>query len=177
MSRFLQIRRASWPLLALLALGLCGCAGYKLGPSNGMSAREKSVQINPFPNQTMEPRLTDAVALQLRKQLQRDGTYDLATHGDGDIIMSGVITRYNRGEVTLSSNDILLVRDFQVSLTAVVTARDRSSGKLLLDHQAVTGYTLVRVGADLTSSERQALPLLADDLAQKIISLLADGKW
>ena len=53
---------------------------------------------------------------------------------------------------------------------------DRTSGKVLFD-QPVTGYTLVRVGSDLTSAERQALPLLAGDLAKRVTSLLVDGTW
>src|SRR5438552_7767400 len=68
-------------LLTLLTscLLLTGCAGYKLGPTNGVIARDKSVQFNPFGDQTLQPRLSDAVAQQLRKELQRDGTYSLAT--------------------------------------------------------------------------------------------------
>lgn len=153
-----------------------GCAGYRLGPSNGLYAGEKSVQINPFINETMEPRLTDVVTTQMRKQLQRDGTYRLATHDDGDVIVSGTITRYQRIEVTLNPGDILTVQDYRLSLTAQVQARERSTGKLLLD-QPVSGYTLMRVGPDLTSAERQAMPLLAGDLARNVTALLADGKW
>jgi hypothetical protein len=41
----------------------------------------------------------------------------------------------------------------------------------------MTGYTLVRVGPDLTAAERQAFPLLADDLAKRLTALLADGNW
>src|SRR2546428_1930191 len=89
-------------LLALLSLVLLasGCAGYKLGPTNGLAAGEKSIQIVPFSNQTLEPRLGDAVTAQMRKQLQRDGTYRLATHEDGDILVSGVITHYGPQEVS-----------------------------------------------------------------------------
>src|SRR5689334_21050530 len=56
---------------------LTGCAGYHVGPVNGLGAREKSVQINPFVNKTLEPRLTDAVTHELRREVQRDGTYEL----------------------------------------------------------------------------------------------------
>ena len=41
----------------------------------------------------------------------------------------------------------------------------------------VTGRTTIRVGADLGSVERQATPLLAEDLARNITALLADGSW
>jgi len=68
------------------------------------------------------------------------------------------------------------VSDYRLGLTARVTARDRSTGKLILD-RPVTGYTLIRVGNDLASSERQALPLLAADLAKNVTSLLVEGGW
>jgi hypothetical protein len=171
----LRLRAADLLLVAAL-FGVVGCAGYRLGPSNGLSAREQSIQVNPFANQTLQPRLTDVVTWQMRKEFQSDGTYQLATHGDGDIIVTGTLIKYQRMEVTFSSNDILTVQDYRLSLTARVTARERSSGRILLD-QPVTGYTLMRVGNDLTSAERQAMPLLAQDLAQNVTALLADGKW
>jgi hypothetical protein len=157
-------------------LVLSGCAGYKLGPSSNLAAGEKSVQITPFSNQTLEPRLGDAVTGALRKELQRDGTYRLATREAGDIVVNGVITRYLRQEQTLVPEDIVTVRDYRIALTAQVTARDRATGKVLLD-QPVTGHTLLRVGSDLTSAERQALPLLATDFARQVTALLADGSW
>jgi hypothetical protein len=165
-----------WLLVGLVALGGSGCAGYKLGPVNGLAARAKSVQINPFANQTLEPRLGDAVTSQLRIELQRDGTYQLASHNDGDIVVNGVVTRYIRIEVSFSASDVLTVRDYRLELSARVTARDRSTGKVILD-QLVSGHTLIRVTTDLVSTERQALPLLADDLANNITALLTEGTW
>jgi hypothetical protein len=168
--------RCRWLLVCLVALGASGCAGYKLGPVNGLAARAKSLQVNPFDNQTIEARLGDAVTQQLRKQLQRDGTYQLASHNDGDIVVSGSITRYNRQEVSFQATDVLTVRDYRLEVTAKVTARERGTGKVILD-QPVTGTTLIRVTTDLTSAERQALPLLAADLANKVTELLAEGGW
>ncbi len=167
------IRHSSFVILLAL---LTGCAGYQLGPTNGQAAREKSIQIVPFSNQTLEPRLTDAVTAQLRKVLQHDGTYQIASHDDGDVVVSGIITRFQRHEMSFSRSDIVTVRDYRLSLTAKVTARDRTSGKLILD-QPVTGYTIIRVGSDLTSTERQSLPLLAADLAKNVAALLVDGSW
>jgi hypothetical protein len=137
---------------------------------------DKSVQIIPFGNQTLEPRLTDAVTSQLRKKLQQDGTFRLASQDEGDIVVSGTITRYQRGELSFNPGDTLTVRDFRLIMTAHVIARERSSGKLLLD-KPVNGYTIIRFTSDLPSAERQALPLLAGDLAKNVTSLLADGSW
>jgi hypothetical protein len=172
--------RLVFGLLVALGLGavlaLSGCAGYQLGSANGLAAHGRSIQINPFANQTVEPHLTDAVTGELRKAVQQDGTYQLASHDDGDIVLSGEITRYQRLELTFKPSDVLTVSDYRLGLTAHVTARDRSTGKLILD-RPVTGYTLIRVGNDLASSERQALPLLAADLAKNVTSLLVEGSW
>ena len=169
--------RATFIFLATVGLlALCGCAGYRLGPTNGVAAGEKSVQINPFVNETLEPRLGDAATTALRHRLQHDGTYRLATHGSADIVVNGVLTRYNRHELSLLPNDVLTVRDYRITVTAQVTARDTATGKVLFD-RTVTGYTLIRVGPDLISTERQALPLLAEDLAKNVTALLVDGSW
>jgi hypothetical protein len=171
-----KVRPTLFILLSLAIALLTGCAGYKLGPVNGMTAGEKSVQVNPFLNHTIEPLLSDNVTEQLRKQLQRDGTYKLASHNDGDIVVEGVITTYQRQELSFAPNDILTVRDYRLVLVARVKARERTSGKVILD-QPVTGVTLIRVGSDLSSAERQGIPLLAADLAHNITSLLAEGLW
>lgn len=163
-------------MVGLAVAVLSGCAGYRLGPSNGQTAGSRSIQVRPFANQTLEPRLGDALTAALRKNLQRDGTYRLATHDDGDVIVTGNITHYDRTDLTYNPNDILTVLDYRVTATAHVTARERSTGRTILDRD-VTGYTLVRPGPDLTSAERQAMPLLADDVAEKVAGLLVDGVW
>ena len=170
------MRLAHWLSFALTAGLLAGCAGYRLGPTNGLSPSARSVQINPIANQTVEPRLAEAVTAALRKQFQRDATYRLATRNDGDVIVTGVITRYDRKELSFLPDDVLTVADYRVSLTAQITARERLSGRVLLD-QPVTGQTMLRVGSDLAGAERQALPLLAEDLAKNALSLIAEGRW
>lgn len=160
---------------ALVAL-FSGCAGYRLGPTNGLSAGAKSVEYVPFVNRTIEPRLSDPVTAALRKELQRDGTYRLATREHGDIVVTGAITDFERREQTLVSSDTIEVRDYQLTIKAHVTARERATNKVLLN-QEVVGFALMRSGPDLPSAERQTVPLLASDLAKRVTALLADGKW
>lgn len=159
-----------------LCVMLCGCAGYRLGPTGGQEAGAKSVQITPFVNNSPEPGLADETTSALRKAIQRDGTFKLATHGDSDLIVTSVITDYRRRELTLLRGDLRTVRDYQITLVAHVTVRERASNKVLLDRD-VDGNTLLRVGVDFSSSERQAAPQLAEDLARAIKDLLVDGSW
>jgi Lipopolysaccharide-assembly len=154
---------------------LTGCAAYHLGPVNGATAGAQSIEVQPFNNDTLEPRLTDAVTQALREKLQADGTYRLDTHGDGDIVVTGSIIRYRRQGLSYLNSDASTTQNYRVNMTAHVVARDRS-GKILLNKD-VTAYTLVNVGSDLASSERQATPLLAQDLAGKVAGLLTEGAW
>lgn len=165
-----------FPVCAAALALLSGCAGYRLGPNADSPVTGRTVQVVPFTNRTLEPRLADAVTAALRKELQRDGSARLATLEPGDIVLTGELIQYRRRELSFVPNDIATARDYRVQLTAHVTARERATGRVLLD-QDVTGYTLIRVGADLSGTERQALPLLAADLARQIKDLLVEGGW
>jgi hypothetical protein len=161
--------------ICLAAMFSAGCAGYHLGPVNPNAvAGEKSIEIAPFNNQTLQPRLGDAVTQALRERMQTDGTYRLATRGPGDVVLTGVITAYNREGVGFLRSDVATAVNYRVQVTAHVTVRE--GGKVLLDKN-VNGYTLVQVGTDLTDAERQSLPLLAEDLARNITQLLTEGAW
>ncbi len=164
-------------LPGLAAILLSGCASYHLGAVNGGPAGDKSVQVLPFNNQTLQPRLGDALTQSLRERLQVDATYRLATaSGAGDIVLSGVIREYNRESLGRLDTDLATPQNYRIGMMAHVTARERSTGKLLLDRD-VRCHTLVNISSDLSSAERQALPLLAEELSRKVIELLAEGGW
>ena len=156
---------------------MTGCAGYHLGAVNRPTAGEKTVEILPFNNQTLQPRLGDAVTQALREQFQTDGTYRLATGEAGDVVVTGVITAYNREPLSYLNTDVATVENYRVGIVAHITVRDRITGKLLLDKNNVRGYTLVHVGNDLASAERQALPLLAEDMARNTVEMVTEGTW
>ncbi|MEN9675294.1 MAG: hypothetical protein RIS76_1190, partial [Verrucomicrobiota bacterium] len=61
-------------LALLIGLILSGCA-YQLGPTNQQVAGAQSISIEPFPNETLQPGLTDIVNSTVRRQVQRDGTF------------------------------------------------------------------------------------------------------
>jgi hypothetical protein len=170
------VRRFSSVFACLLALLMAGCAGYRLGPTNGQVAGARSVQINPFTNKTLEPSLGDYVTGALRKNLQQDGTYHIDTHDEGDIILSGVVISYQRSGLSYVPTDVITVLDYEITMTVEVTARERSTGRVIFE-RPVTGRTALRAGNDLPSAERQAIPLLADDMAKKTTALLVDGTW
>jgi len=158
------------------ALMVVGCASYRLGPVNPSIPAGQSVEVGLLQNATPQPGLTESVNASIRRELQRDGTFELATGGDGDVLLTGSIDNYRRSPVSFQPRDILSVRDFEVELITRIRATDRATGRVLLDRE-LSGRTTVRLGGDLASAERQALPLLANDLAKKTVALLAEGAW
>jgi predicted alpha-1,6-mannanase (GH76 family) len=158
------------------AVLLAGCAGYNLGPVNGAVAGEKSIEVQPFNSIALQPRLGEAVTQALRERLQTDGTYRLAARGGGDIVVTGVITRYYRDSLSFLPGDVQTAENYHVTITAHVTALEPATGKVLLDKN-VNGSTLVQVGTDLASAERQSTPLLAEDLSRNITELITEGAW
>jgi hypothetical protein len=166
-----------WILCAgVLGMAGGGCAGYKLGPTGELPAGNRSVQINPVVNATMEPRLGAAVNQALRQEIQRDGTFRLNTRGDGDLLVNVEIYRYHRRGIAFDPRDTLTATDYELTMEARVVATERRSGREVLKKEA-RGRTTIRIGTDLVSAERQALPVLAEDLARHISVLLVDGDW
>jgi hypothetical protein len=171
------MRALKFLLPALVAVTLAGCAGYHLGPVNGATAGARSIEVRPFNNQTLQPRLGDAITQSLRERLQTDGTYHLATaSGSGDVVVTGVVRNYSRRGLGFLNADVTTPENFRVDLAVHVTARDRISGKTIFDKD-VKGHTFVHIGDDLASAEREALPILAEDVAENIAEMLTEGPW
>ncbi len=161
--------------LALLLWG-SGCVGYVAGPTNGLPAGSRSVRVEFFGNETLEPRLVVAVNRALKRNLQQDGTYTLETQGEADIVVSGQLTEFLRNGISYTPGDSLVVQDYTMQLTARIKVSDRTSGQVVYEGD-VTGKSTVRVGNDLTSSQRQSIPLIADHLARQATSFIVDGQW
>ena len=164
-------------LLSLLLVSvLTGCVGYQAGPTNGVIAGIRTVRVNFFRNETLEPRLVVAVNRALKRNLQQDGTFELETHGNADLLVTGELTDFLRGGVSYTPGDILTVQDYNLQLTARIKVTDRVTGEVILD-RIITGSSIVRVGSDLSAGQRQAVPLIADQLARQATDLIVDGDW
>src|SRR3982750_128072 len=111
-------------LLLACALGGGGCAGYHLGSTDGVPEGYRTVVVTPFTNRTLEPRMSDDATFALRKEIQRDGTFRLATASTANVEITGELIRYERFEISFLANDTSTARDYRINLTAHVVARD-----------------------------------------------------
>jgi hypothetical protein len=163
-------------VVALLAALGVACSGYRLGPTSGFEAGSRTVRVQYFENQTLQPRLSEALAHALRKRLQQDGTYRLVSAGPADVVVSGEILRYDRRPVSFQRQDVRTTRDEEIELAVRLVAKDYLAGTNLVDREVI-GRMTVRLDGNQTSAERQALTQLAEDFADRAAPLIVDSTW
>ena len=163
-------------LIGLAALLTGGCAGYRLGPSNDLAAGAQSVFVEPFRNETLQPRLEDDTTREVRKGLTSEGTFRNGRRGSADLVVRGTILSFSRSGLSYDPTDPQTPTDYSLSMEARVTVHRRDTGELVWQRN-VSGSTQVRSQGDLQSAERQAIPLLAANLARRVVDLIADGDW
>ena len=117
-----------------------------------------------------------AVNRALKRNLQQDGTFELETSGNADLFVTGELTDFLRGGVSYTPGDILTVQDYNLQLTAKIKVTDRVTGEVVMERE-ITGSSIVRVGNNLTAGQRQAVPLIADQIARQATDLIVDGDW
>ena len=170
-----RVNATKWLGLTLIS-ALSGCVGYTAGPTNGAIAGARTVGVGFFKNETLEPRLVVAVNRALKRNLQQDGTFELETSGNADLLVTGELTNFLREGVSYTPGDILTVQDYHLQLTTKFKVIDRLTGEVIMQRE-ITGSSIVRAGDDLTARQRQAVPLIADQIARQATSLIVDGDW
>ncbi len=173
-----------------------GCAGYKLGsvkPSIYKSIDK--IYVPTFENATLEPRIAVLTTNAVIKSLQADGTYQITDQSNSDAVLRGKITRIERRQLratrrdTLRTREMLLFMIVEWSLHDPVTgdkldyrenrsideANRDSSTSLRIRPGRVIGQTQIFLDENFQLTERNALPLAAQDAAKVLTGQLTEG--
>ncbi len=161
---------------ALLLFSLSGCAGYHIGPIQPYYLRTvHSIAVPTFKNSTLIPRISVLITDSVVKQFQQDGTYRIAGRDDADAILTGEIDQVVRAPARSVRGNVLATVEFNLVMKVRYSLVDRATGKALGPAAFVYGTTSFFVGDDITTDERQALPLAAEELAVHLVSQLSEG--
>jgi hypothetical protein len=164
--------KASLATVFCLALG--GCLGYHVGPVKPHYLRDvHTIAVPTFKNRTLVPRIEVLVANTVIKQLQQDGTFQIVSGDKADATLSGEIFSIVRTPARSVTGNVLATTEFNLALTVKYSLTGRY-GEQLASSQAV-GTTSFFVSSDVTTDERQALPLATEDLAIRLVSQLSEG--
>ena len=187
-------------MVGAAALHLSGCAGYQIGsvkPSAYSSIN--SIHIPPFINRTLEPRLSSLVTNAVLKEIQADGTYKVATRKNADAVLVAKIMRIDKRQLRAVRTDTLQSRELRLFIVVDFYLEDPDTGNRIdstaralkeasaetegiLDEDLigvregrVIGETIQFVDESYQVGERAAISVAAEDLADKLVSQLANG--
>jgi hypothetical protein len=162
-------------LLVGACLILTGCLGYQVGPVKPAFLRDVHVIAVPtFENKTLLPRVEVLLTDSVIKQLQQDGTYKIAEKDNADAVLKAEITGISRAPARSVRGNVLATTEFILTMHVKYKLETRS-GTLLVPPAEVVGTTSFFVGTDVTTDERQALPLAAEELAIHLVTQLSEG--
>lgn len=182
-------------LFAALA-GMTGCAGYQVGSVKPAPyASIEKLHIPTFENDTLEPRSATIVTNAVIKQIQMDGTYQVTSKEKSDAVLEGKILRIERRQLRAAQTDTLKTTEMQLFIVIEWALVDPTTGQKLeyaeakdpsgtrtesvatLRHRPgrVVGRTIQFLDPNFQLSERNALPLAAEDAAEQLVSQLSDG--
>jgi hypothetical protein len=175
-------------LKALLAtvgcLALSGCLGYHIGPVKPYYLRDvHTIAVPTFKNRTLVPRVEVLVTDTVIKQLQQDGTFQIARGNEADATLTGEVSRITRLPARSVRGNVLATTEFALVLSVRYSLTGRNGQPLAPPNEAV-GTTSFFVSnsnnttnnnGDVTTDERQALPLATEDLATRLVTQLSEG--
>jgi hypothetical protein len=160
-------------VFACFVLG--GCLGYHVGPVKPSYLRDvHTIAVPTFENKTLLPHIEVLVTDTVIKQLQQDGTFQIARNEDADATLRAEITRIDRLPARSVPGNVLQTTEFNLSmhLKYTLVARD---GTNFAPPAETVGTTSFFASADVTTDERQALPLATEDLATRLVTQLSEG--
>jgi len=162
------------PFIAVFLL-LTGCLGYHVGPVKPSVLRDvHGIAVPTFENKTLLPRVEVLITDSVIKQLQQDGTYQITNEDQADATLSGEISRIARTPARSVRGNVLATTEFALTLSVKYTLTGKNGEQLAGGNEA-TGTTSFFVSSDVTTDERQALPLATEDLATRLVSQISEG--
>jgi hypothetical protein len=160
---------------AVVLCSLTGCFGYHIGPVKPYYLQDvHSIAVPTFKNSTLTPRIEVLVTDTVIKQLQQDGTFQIATKGNADAVLKGEIIRIARSPARSLAANVLATTEFSLTMRVKYSLVGRD-GTTLSPSREAAGATSFFVGTDVVTDERQALPLATEDLAVRLVSQLSEG--
>lgn len=158
------------PLLrASLLLGLLTTSGclYGFSSGGGLPKNLRTVAVQPFDNQTAVPELQREVLEQLRKGLRDRLSLREAPEAKADVVVRGVITRYevdlpagvsaDPRQTTSTRRRLQIVMDVEIL--------DQTSGRTLLKRAGISREGQYAEGGEVTG-RKNAIESLVNDLLE-----------
>jgi len=163
------------PILALLA----SCANYKMGstPKGDGLGDIRVLYVPTAVNETDETAVPGPVTNAILQEIDRDGTFRHARKDESDAILEVTVKKIERSPIQQSVEQYLTTLQYQLTVTLEYRLYNLKDKKEVISKSIISGSTTFFVQGDQTESQRQALPLAAQNVAQNLVTSLANRGW
>jgi hypothetical protein len=159
----------------LVIVSVTGCLGYRIGSVKPYYLSDvHTIAIPTFKNSTLIPRIEVLVTDTVIKQLQQDGTFKIGNGNNSDATLEAEIFKVSRSAARSVRGNVLATSEFNLTMRVKYKLLGHDGRQLGPPGEAV-GTTSFFVGTDVTTDERQALPLATEELATRLVSQLSEG--
>jgi hypothetical protein len=128
-------------------------------------------------NETDETAVPGPVTNAILQEIDRDGTFRHARKDEADAILEVTVKKIARSPIQQSVEQYLTTLQYQLTITLEYRVYSMKEKKEVIPKATISGYTTFFVQGDQTESQRQALPLAAQNVAQNLVSALANRGW
>jgi hypothetical protein len=128
-------------------------------------------------NETDETAVPGPVTNAILQEIDRDGTFRHARKDEADAILEITVKKIERSPIQQSVEQYLTTLQYQLTITLEYRVYSMKDKKEVIGKTTTSGYTTFFVQGDQTESQRQALPLAAQNAAQNLVTSLASRGW
>jgi hypothetical protein len=160
--------------LLLVTFGAGACSHYQLGTDHTPAFR--TLYLEPVANRTHLAQSQPILARELRQAFIRDGRVRLVNSpSNADAILTVAITEYFREVAAAREDDTGLARKFNLTLGVTCSLQGNRPGANGWENRTVRTQREAFTDGGQLQSEYQALPLLAEALAKKVLHATLDA--
>jgi outer membrane lipopolysaccharide assembly protein LptE/RlpB len=156
----------------LILLSGCGYTLHGKGADEG--TRSYNLHIPVVKNATLEPLLDRELTSVLKEEVLLDGRWRLTGPAEADILLGGVIDRFELTPLSYDPQDRIL--EYRVTMYVTLSITDPETGDTLWKDSDMQGFAEYRVTQDVTKSKikkaeaiRKASKILAEDFIIKAV--------
>ncbi len=161
------------PVAALVMLA--GCAAYSWKSTVPQNLRK--IAVPTFRNESNVTELGAITSRQILREVQREGTFKVASVADADLEVQGTICSNNARISAYDLHTNARLKEFDFSIVAEVSVIDKTQGKVLFENRKYKARTSFLAGQDKMTGMRDASGRVAEDLAQQIVEDLLTYQW
>ena len=159
---------------ACFAVGLFGCAGYKLGSS--LPAEMRTIFVPTFVNESQEPLIEVEATRAAIAEFQRDGTLKIANEDGADLVLECRLVSVILDPLRYSKTDKSKPNEYRLTLNASFILK-RAGTSQVVSRQSVYGESTFVFSGNLAGSKKSAIPEASRDLAKRIVESVVETWW